>query len=235
MANEVSGVDILLALNTGTVESPVWTVIGGQRGATLSRTSEVADARHKSSGAWPNRVTTFLDWSVQGDAVYIQNDTTLEALRAAWRNRENVQVQVQHPNGIVETGFAVIADNSLSAPHTDVATVAINLQGNSPLVESGFHLGITVGFGGGNTGDGVFTSGPVADVNLQIGTYTLTCITEASNGGTFSVVAPDGTKLQNLTVAVAYDNNHFTGTLGDGTNDWDAGDTVTLTVASVAD
>mgnify|MGYP000898994969 CR=1 FL=1 len=28
------GVDFLLKVNTGTVETPVWTVIGGQRGAT---------------------------------------------------------------------------------------------------------------------------------------------------------------------------------------------------------
>ena len=41
------GVDFLLKVNTGTAEIPVWTVIGGQRGATLSLTAEQIDASNK--------------------------------------------------------------------------------------------------------------------------------------------------------------------------------------------
>jgi len=37
-------VDFYSKFNTGTAETPVWTVIGGQRGATLSLTSEQIDA-----------------------------------------------------------------------------------------------------------------------------------------------------------------------------------------------
>ena len=50
------GVDFLLKVNTGTAETPVWTVIGGQRGATLSLTAEQIDASNKQSGAWKTSV-----------------------------------------------------------------------------------------------------------------------------------------------------------------------------------
>jgi TP901-1 family phage major tail protein len=136
MAGEVAGIDLLIYVNLGTEQEPEWTLVGGQRGATLRRVTEVADARHKSSGAWPNRVQTFLDWSITGDAVVIEDDTAMEALEFAWRARDDVQVQIQRESNITETGPAVIADLSLNAPHTDVATISIDLQGNGELVRS---------------------------------------------------------------------------------------------------
>lgn len=129
MANEVSGIDVLIYITISTVK----TLVGGQRGATLKKTTEIADAKHKSSGAWQNRVQTFLDWSVSGDAVMIENDATQAALGTAWRTRADIEVEIQYPDGRRETGMAVIADLSDSAPHDNVATVAIELQGNGAL------------------------------------------------------------------------------------------------------
>lgn len=129
MANEVVGIDILLYITISTVK----TLIGGQRGATLKKTTEMADAKHKSSGAWQNRKQTFLDWSVSGDAVMIENDASQAALDAAWRARTDIEVEVQYPDGRRETGMAGIADLSDSAPHDNVATFALELQGNGAL------------------------------------------------------------------------------------------------------
>ena len=38
------GKDYLLKINTGTAASPVWTIIGGQRSADLSRSADSIDA-----------------------------------------------------------------------------------------------------------------------------------------------------------------------------------------------
>lgn len=131
MANEVSGIDILLYLYINDVR----TLIGGQRGATMRHATEIADAKHKSSGAWQNRVQTFLDWSISGDAVIIEDDACRTELRRAWRAREDVEVEIRYPDGILERGFAVIADLSDNAPHDNVATMTIDLQGNGTLTE----------------------------------------------------------------------------------------------------
>lgn len=66
----------------------------------------------------------------------------------------------------------------------------------------------------------------------QVGAYRLRCITEAANGGVFAVYAPDGSRLADLTVGVAYVSDHINGTLGDGSEDADVGDVVTVTVAA---
>lgn len=79
------------------------------------------------------------------------------------------------------------------------------------------------------TGDGTIgavTLGPDAEV----GVYVLTGKTESANAGTFSVRTPSGQQLPDLTVAAAYASTHINLTVADGTNDWDIGDIIHVTV-----
>lgn len=85
--------------------------------------------------------------------------------------------------------------------------------------------------GGGNTGNGDVT-GEALKKSTQVGNYLLTCTAAATNGGTFSVVAPDGTRLADATVAVAYSNDHLDFTIADGATDYAVGDTFTIAVAA---
>ncbi|MBX3173279.1 MAG: head decoration protein [Gemmatimonadaceae bacterium] len=66
----------------------------------------------------------------------------------------------------------------------------------------------------------------------QVGAYRLVCIAESANAGTFAVYAPDGSRLADLTVAVPYVSDHINGTVGDGSEDADIGDVITITVAA---
>lgn len=84
---------------------------------------------------------------------------------------------------------------------------------------------------GGNTGDGTMASVTAGD-QVQLGTYTMTCIAAAANSGTFAVTAPDGTALPDATVAVAYANEQINFTIADGANDYIVGDIFTVEVAA---
>lgn len=83
----------------------------------------------------------------------------------------------------------------------------------------------------GNTGD-ADVSGVAVTIGAaaQVGAYTLTCTAESANAGTFSVVAPDGTVLPDLTVASAYASSHISLTIPDGAEDWDIDDILTVTI-----
>jgi len=83
--------------------------------------------------------------------------------------------------------------------------------------------------GGGNTGDGA-ASGLALKAGAQLGVYTLECITAATDAGVFAVFDPNGNRLADLTVAVAYDNGQFAITIADGAADFIVGDTATVTV-----
>jgi len=85
---------------------------------------------------------------------------------------------------------------------------------------------------GSNTGNGV-VSGETALDTASVGTYTLVCTAEAGDAGTFSVQAPDGSFLPNLTVAVAY-SNQIGLTIADGAEDFDTGDSFTILVVAGA-
>ena len=72
---------------------------------------------------------------------------------------------------------------------------------------------------GSSPGNGTMTDlsfGP----DVQVGTYVLACTATATNGGTFSVTAPDGTVLPNATVGTAYKSNHLSFLLNDGSSDF---------------
>lgn len=83
-----------------------------------------------------------------------------------------------------------------------------------------------------NTGDGV-AGAVTGGSQIKIGVYTLTCIDASVSGSeVFSVIDPDGQQLEDLTVGVAYSNNHFGLTIADGDTDFVAGDKFTITVSA---
>jgi hypothetical protein len=81
------------------------------------------------------------------------------------------------------------------------------------------------------TGNGVIGAITLGKAS-KVGVYKLRCITAATDAGVFSVFDPDGIRLADLTVAVAYNNGHFAVTVADGSADFIVGDNFTITVAA---
>lgn len=81
------------------------------------------------------------------------------------------------------------------------------------------------------TGNGTMT-GLLAGPDVQEGNYVVKCKTAATNGGVFSVTAPDGTLLPDATVGTAYVSSHLSFLLNDGATDFIVNDTFTVAVAA---
>jgi len=90
---------------------------------------------------------------------------------------------------------------------------------------------VTVTAASDNGGDGTPTAATLGG-KAQVGDYTLICTAAASDLGTFAVYAPDGARLTDLTVGTAYASDHINLTVADGANDWEVGDTITVSVAA---
>jgi hypothetical protein len=82
---------------------------------------------------------------------------------------------------------------------------------------------------GTNTGDGVVGEATIG-TDAQNGTYTLVCTAVEADAGTFSVTAPNGQVLADLTVGVAYVSSHINITVADGATDWALTDSITVDV-----
>jgi hypothetical protein len=136
--------------------------------------------------------------------------------------------------GMTETSLA--ADNLFAGEASRPEIPVTILSGEGALVR-GTVLGkilkgaIAIAATAGNTGNGA--AGAIAlGAKAKVGAYTLKCITAATNGGTFAVFDPEGYRLDDLKVAVAYDNGHFGVTIADGSADFIVGDSFTVTLAA---
>lgn len=91
----------------------------------------------------------------------------------------------------------------------------------------------SVDAGDGNQGGGTLTLDATPYGALaQAGDYSVTCIAEAANGGTFSVFAPDGARLADAVVGVAYAGDHVRFALADVGADFKLDDGFTITIAA---
>jgi len=128
-----NGVDILISVNTGTSETPVWSTVGGQRNATLNRGSEVIDVTSKISGGWKENMAGFKEWSIDCDGIVVFDDTAFTALETAFNAGEEVAIQVAVDEVATYSGSALITDFPIEAPYDDAATYAVSLTGTGAL------------------------------------------------------------------------------------------------------
>lgn len=131
----VRGVDVLIYVNTGTDTAPVWTVVGGQRNATLSEEAETIDVTTKNSAAQEFEYGQY-NWKISCDGVYIKDDAAYVALRNAIRQKQKVKVRIKEGDTYTAEGLALVTSNELEAPYDDAATYSVELQGTGLLTEN---------------------------------------------------------------------------------------------------
>lgn len=129
------GKDFLLYVNTGTVAVPVWTLIGGQRGASLSRSAEEIDVSHKGSGGWGAKKAGLRSWSLDLDGLILSSDSGIAALEYAFQNGLEVNVKLEYPDKSYNTGWGSVTDFSMEAPHDGEATLKGTISGNGALAD----------------------------------------------------------------------------------------------------
>jgi len=123
----VNGADVLLLVNTGTEQTPVWTVVGSQRNATVDEATEVIDISSKEKRArriLPGRYSCTLNL----DGLYVPDDTAYGLLQSAMRNGTLIQVMIQRENEQIESASGVVTSLSREYPDQDESTVTITIE-----------------------------------------------------------------------------------------------------------
>lgn len=130
------GIDFVINVNTGTDALPVWTKVGGQRGASLSRSSDTFDATNKDSLGWKEFEAGFKEWSIEADGLVLTDDTAYTALETAYTAGAKVKVQIMDANGSDYTGTAIVTDLPIDMPYDDLVTYSCTLQGTGALTKT---------------------------------------------------------------------------------------------------
>lgn len=131
--SEIRGIDILVSVKQGEAYVPV----GGQRSASLSRTSETIDVSNKVSGDWKRSIAGLKEWSVDCDGLLLLDDAAYIALEEAFLDGDEVEIQIAGTEGSVSfVGPAIITDFPIDAPYDDVATYSLSFTGAGALAAS---------------------------------------------------------------------------------------------------
>lgn len=128
-----TGIDVLLKVNTGTEQSPVWTTVAMQRGAKLNRSAETIEASYKGSGAWKTYLTGFKEWSVECDGLYVLGATEFKKLEDAFANGTPIEIEFVDSNNKGWKGSALITEFPIDAPYDGELTYSVTLQGTGAL------------------------------------------------------------------------------------------------------
>lgn len=130
---KLSGADVLVSVNTGSQQSPSWTEIGGQRSATINMQADTIDTSDKTTGGFKTFMAGLIEWSVEMDALYVENDNGMSALHDAFIARAMVEIVVTFDGVTRYTGYAYVTELSSDAAHDDAVTMKCTLSGASAL------------------------------------------------------------------------------------------------------
>lgn len=126
------GIDILILANTGSEAVPEFTVVGGQRNATLSEENETFETTNKVTGKAREYEYGLYTWSVSADGVHVRDDVAYQKLVDCIRNQEKVLLQWKDGD-VVEQGLALITSRELEGPYDGEATYTMEFQGTGEL------------------------------------------------------------------------------------------------------
>lgn len=126
----MNGSAVLLLVNTGTDQSPIWTAVGVQTGLTRETTRNLIEVSGKDDDhtKW---VYGRRDDTVSLEAVYVPDDAGVQALRQALEQKQVIKIRRSEDGTAVEEADALIKSISEEWPDNDKSTVSVDLQLNS--------------------------------------------------------------------------------------------------------
>lgn len=127
------GVDFVIKVNTGTVGSPVWTKVAGQRGGKLTRGADELDLTSKDGNGWEDVDYGLLNWGIESDGLLTEGDAGYVALENAFMGKQKIMVHMLTAGGTKYQGTAMITDFPIDAPHDDLVTYEFKLKGAGAL------------------------------------------------------------------------------------------------------
>lgn len=130
--DKLVGKNVLVYINFGegaTEVAPVWTLIGGQRSASLSMTADDIDASNKASGGWGETYPGTKSTELSMDGIINTNDEGYAALKDAFVKGEAVDLCRYATDGTADRNWYNITELSDETPHDDMATFSLTAGG----------------------------------------------------------------------------------------------------------
>jgi TP901-1 family phage major tail protein len=132
----MNGTDVLLFVNTGTINSPTYVAVGSQRNTTITKTMATMDASSKDSDD-ENPEPGRLGSTVSLDGVYVPSDVAQRLIDTTYKSKGLLLIEVQENGVETETAPAYITSFVKNHPDQDVSTFTIDLMVKGGWTEAG--------------------------------------------------------------------------------------------------
>ncbi len=123
----MSGGDILLYVNTGSEESPSYTVVGSQRNMSRERTRNIIDVSSKDTEdeeSLPGRKSS----SITLDALYVPDNAAYLAIDAAYEAGDFILAQIYVEGVATHQANCLVESMSEEYPDDAEATISVELR-----------------------------------------------------------------------------------------------------------
>ena len=124
--DKIRGLEVLISIDG--------TVLGGQRGASLSMSADELDVTDKNTTGYKKFLVGLKEWSISCDGLVCNGEEGYEALFNAFINGDIVEVQFKQKDGTFGYhGPMVIASMDFDAQYDDALTYSCELKGAGDL------------------------------------------------------------------------------------------------------
>lgn len=131
----MDGVNFKIYVNVSETETPSYKAVAGQKGGKLNRSADTVDTTTKDGAGWKESRAGLLEWSIDGDGVFVHGNEGLKALEKAFLERKVIKVKMGMETGLAYEGNAIITDFPLDMPYDNDVTYSVKLQGTGALEE----------------------------------------------------------------------------------------------------
>ena len=139
MVAKIVGADILVKIDTTPTTAPTYVTVGSQKSCTLNMNEDTVDTSNKDTPLWKEYIPGYRDWSIDADAMLVENDAALVAMENIYLGVSpgTIKIAIKTPSSSTYwTGTAVIKSLKYSAPDAGVYTAAISFTGTGALVRA---------------------------------------------------------------------------------------------------
>lgn len=132
--SKIAGVDVLLKVR----KDNALIVVGGQTGASLSRSASTIDVSDKTTGGWSSSLVGLKSFSIDAEGFVSLGDEGQELLEEAFENREPIVAEIRlgkdsDTKGITYEGDCVITALDNEFGQDDAVTFSVSLEGAGAL------------------------------------------------------------------------------------------------------
>lgn len=132
---KIKGIDVYVKVNTGTEAVPVWTKVGGQKGATITASLSDIDVTDKDNDGWADNLAGLRTFEIEFDGFLIEDDAGWLEMKKGFWEKKDLHCQVVTPASTY-TGLFRLTEMPIEAPVDDAVSVSFSMKNIGVIVEA---------------------------------------------------------------------------------------------------